>query len=521
MNQIKAGALLSYVNILASNLLNLVLTPFILRSLGQAEYGLYALVGAFVASLGVLDLGIGNAIVRYVAKFRAESDSAAEGAFLRMALHIYGVIALVTLGGAAVLFVNLHAIFGSSLSPSELMRARPLFLLMALNLTLSLPFGAFAAAISGHERFVFLRLTALCQLLLRTAFIATLLLLGYKALALVVVDTVLNSAAGLVYVAYVCFRLRVSLQPRAWPPGFVREVAFYSGFVFINLIVDQLFWRIGQVILGAVVGTAAVAIFALAMQIANCYRQLPMAISGVFLPRITAMVVTGASGDELVDLFARTARIQLVGLGCVLGGFVLFGREFLALWAGPAYVPAWTTALLVMIPLTVPLVQTVGLHILQAKNMHGFRSILYFLIAITNAVFSIPLAERWGPVGAALGTSVSLALGHGVILNVYYHRRVRLNMWRFARLVTRGIVPAALAAILLSSLLARGAWHSWTSLFLRGAMFTLLYAASMWLHGLNQSEKQAAGAFGRAACAGRWLPGRRNRQRRRAEVGPA
>ena len=62
----KLGAILSYVSIIASTLIQLLYTPFLIRQLGQSEYGLYSLVNSIVGYLTVLDLGFGNAIVVYI-----------------------------------------------------------------------------------------------------------------------------------------------------------------------------------------------------------------------------------------------------------------------------------------------------------------------------------------------------------------------------------------------------------------------------------------------------------------------
>jgi O-antigen/teichoic acid export membrane protein len=489
MSQIRKGAALSYLSILVSNLLNLLFTPFMLRSLGQSGYGLYALMGALVAYMGVLDFGIGNAIIRYVAKFRVEGDAASEGALLRVCLRIYSAIAVITLLIGAAVLPFLRTFFGATLSAAELSDARALFILMTVNLAMSFPFGAFNAVILGHERFVFHRTVALVRMLLRTGVLVVLLLLGYKALAIVVVDTCLNLGVGLLSIGYVRLALGVRSHPKRFERGFVREVVFYSLYIFVNLIVDQLFWRIGHLVLGATEGAAAVAVFAIAMQLTQYYKQFPMAVSGVFFPRITAMVVSGASEHDILALFARTARVQFLGLAFILGGFALFGREFLHLWAGPAYASAWQVAMVVMVPLTVPLVQTVGIHIQQAKNMHRFRSLLYLAIAVANALLSVLLVRYWGALGAALGTAVALVVGHIFVMNIYYHLRIGLDMKRFARMVVKGIVPASLAAIGVGLLLTFVPGYSWPKLIARVAVFTGIYGTAMWFFGLNAYEK--------------------------------
>ena len=70
VSQLKIGALLSYVVLVLQNLVGLLYTPFMLRMMGKSEYGLYSIAASIVAYLTVLDLGFGNAIVRYTAKFR-------------------------------------------------------------------------------------------------------------------------------------------------------------------------------------------------------------------------------------------------------------------------------------------------------------------------------------------------------------------------------------------------------------------------------------------------------------------
>ena len=72
INQLKAGAFLSYVLLGVNTIIGLLYTPYLLRMLGKSEYGLYSLAASVIAYLTVLDLGFGNAIVRYTAKFRAE-----------------------------------------------------------------------------------------------------------------------------------------------------------------------------------------------------------------------------------------------------------------------------------------------------------------------------------------------------------------------------------------------------------------------------------------------------------------
>ena len=66
--QLKIGVILNYVIIALNGLVGIVYTPYMLRMLGQSEYGLYSLAASVIAYLSILDLGFGNAVVRYTAK---------------------------------------------------------------------------------------------------------------------------------------------------------------------------------------------------------------------------------------------------------------------------------------------------------------------------------------------------------------------------------------------------------------------------------------------------------------------
>ena len=95
VNQLKAGAFLSYLSIGLNNIIGLIYTPFMLRMMGQSEYGLYSLVASIVAYLTVLDLGFGNAIVRYTAKFRAEGKEQEQYEMFGMFLILYSIIGII------------------------------------------------------------------------------------------------------------------------------------------------------------------------------------------------------------------------------------------------------------------------------------------------------------------------------------------------------------------------------------------------------------------------------------------
>ena len=211
-SELKYGVYLSYISLFVTNISNLILTPFIIKSLGNSQYGLYMLIGAFVGYIAVLDFGLGNTVVRFVAKYRAENDKKSEENFLFSTFLIYTIISVVVLLIGTIIYFNLSKIFGGSLTSNEIEQAKVMFVILVINLALTLPMKSFTAIMTAYERFILPRSLAIFRIILRMIIIFILLSLGYKAVAIVVVDSALNLLMLMINMLYVFFKLKVRIR---------------------------------------------------------------------------------------------------------------------------------------------------------------------------------------------------------------------------------------------------------------------------------------------------------------------
>ena len=492
VNQLKAGVVLNYVVIILNTVVGLLYTPYMLRMMGQSEYGLYSLVASVIAYLTVLDLGFGNAIVRYTAKFRAEKKTEEQYEMFGMFFLLYLVIGIIAFGIGLGLYFNVGTLFGNTMTAVELGRARIMMLLLVANLAFTFPMSIWGSIIQAYEDFVFQKSLNIFRIILNTAVMICLLHFGYKAVAMVVVQTIFNVLTLVLNFIYCRRKLNIHIYFRFkhfhW--GFLKEVAIYSFWIFLNAIMDRVYWSTGQFVLGAIVGTAAVAVFAIAIQLEGMYMQFSTAISSVFLPKVTAMVATNRSRKEISDLFIRTGRIQYIVLAYILSGFIIFGRQFIELWAGAGYSDAYIISLLFFIPLTVPLIQNLGITILQARNEMKFRSVLYIIIALVSLAMQIVLTRYFGGIGCAMGVSGALVVGQILIMNVYYQRRQDLDIKTFWKEISKmSIIPIVL--IFSSMLVIRHffALDSWGKLILGIAAFSLVYIPLFFRFSMTDDER--------------------------------
>ena len=328
MNQIKAGVVLNYVIIGLNALVGLLYTPYMLRMMGQSEYGLYSLVTSVIAYLTIMDFGFGNAVIRYTARFRAQGKTQEQSEMFGMFMVLYTVIGFLALIAGLVLYLNVDAMFGNTMTANELDKARIMMLILTFNLAVTFPFSIYNSIITAYEDFVFQKLLNVIRIILNTVVMICLLKMGYKAIAMVIVHTVFNLLTLLLNYIYCKHKLKVKFIYRKFKWGFLKEVAIYSFWIFLNAIMDKIYWGTGQFVLGAVSGTTAISIFAVGITLSGMYMSFSTAISSVFLPKVSAMVAKNSSEKEISDLFIRTGRIQYIVMAFILSGFIIFPACF-------------------------------------------------------------------------------------------------------------------------------------------------------------------------------------------------
>ncbi len=490
ISQIKIGVILSYVIIVLNSIVGLVYTPILIRTLGQSEYGLYSLVSSVILYLTVFDLGFGNAITVYTSKYIARGETEKAQKLHGMFFIIYFVIAIVAFIAGLILYFNVDNMFANSLTAEELSKAKILMLMLSVNLMLTFSFSIFSSIINANERFIFAKCINILKIILQPILMLPLLLLGAKSITLVAVITLINIISILCNVIYCVKKLKVKFKFGKINIPLLKEIISYSIFVCLMSIVDKVNWSVDKLILGMFAGTTAVAIYAAAAQLNYLYLTFSTAISGVLLPRVSKMEANNASDEEFTNIFIKTGRIQYLLLALVITGFVFFGKAFIEIiWVGKDYTLSYYIACILMIPVTIDLIQNVGISILQAKNKFKYRTMILIGVAVLNILISIPLAKLYGGIGAAIGTCVSLLLGQGLLVNLYYWKGVGIDIPRFWKEILKMSIP--MVFVVLIGIFLHKIWPISTVLdfLIQVVLYSLVYIFVVWNFSMNESEK--------------------------------
>ena len=490
-NQLKAGVVLSYISTAISIVIQLVYMPVMIRLLGKSEYGLYSLVSSVVSYLSLFSLGFTGAYLRFFARFYKNREKLAS--LNGMFLTLFSILASVATICGIVLSFFPEQIFGSKLLDSELSKARILMLILVINIAINLISGIFDSIIGAYEQFIFQRIVGIASAIVNPFICLPLLLMGYGSVMLVVVTTGVTIVRFIVNVWFCIYKIQIPVSFHGFQWSLLKEITVFSSFLLLNMIIDQINWNVDKLILGHTNGTEEIAVYGVASQFNSLFMVFSTTISSVFSPRVNLIAAQKVNNyqTEFTKLMARIGRIQWFILGLLTGGFIVFGKYFIVhIFAGEGYEEAYIVALFLVIPILIPLIQNVGIEMQRAINKHQFRSIIYMIIAISNVAISIPLAGKWGAVGAAMGTAFSLLIGNGLIMNIFYHKVLHINMkyfWKEILKTWKGFLIPTILALLITRCVA---FDNMRIFLINAVIFTVVYCVSILIFSCNVEEKK-------------------------------
>ncbi len=487
--QIKCGAIVSYIAIAFNILSGLIYTPWMLKCIGQSNYGLYSAAVAFV-SYFTMDFGLGAAISRFISKYRAEGKEEKVEKLLGMVYKIYLAIDAVILISLAVCFGFLGQIFGK-FSPDEMEKFRVVFVIMGAFTLISFPCTTFSGVLTAYERFGVQKISDLFGKATIVVCMIVALSLGFGLYALVIVNVGIHFCVYIYRFLYIRKKIGVRINWRFFDKKLLKEVFSFSIWMLIITIAERFVFNIEPTIIGALAGTAAVSIFAVANTIEGYVWTFANALNNLFLPKVFRL--STADGDDrtrINALMLRVGRIQLLVIALIVFIFISMGYEFVSLWLGEGYQSAYYVAVLMVAPSYILRTLDVAGTLSWAENQLKVRTLAFGTTAVVNVILSLTLVPKMGALGAGISIFIGMVLGHIVIGHIIYARVLHLDMWNFykncqLKMILPGVICMAAGFALQHYLPSPNLLH----FVIKGGVVGVVYMAAVWLLYMNADEK--------------------------------
>ncbi|MGL4672848.1 oligosaccharide flippase family protein, partial [Cetobacterium sp.] len=329
-NELKIGSALSILTILVGSLIQIFYTPLYMKYLGTTDFGINSLVQSMMGYIGMLNLGLGNAMLRYTVRYRAEGKIEEEKSLNGMFLTIFLILMLVSLVIGTYIYLNIPNFFSDKFTLEELLKTRRVFLIMMLNVAVSFPVGVFSTNIASREKFLYQRGILLIKTISIPIIGAILMINGFGLIS-VTASTVLLGLIVSIFDVFYAKYLGMRIKFNKFDYKILKEIFHYSFYIFLNIIIDRVYWGTDRVIIGKYIGVGAVGIYSIASIFNQLYMNFSTAISGVLFPKINRLIIEDKH-NEISNLFIKVGRLQYIILGLISSGFILFGKDFIYLW---------------------------------------------------------------------------------------------------------------------------------------------------------------------------------------------
>jgi len=484
-----------------------LLTPFLVRKLGASQYGLWVLVSSFIAYGSLLDFGVGDAIVKYVAEFRARGDGDSASRLVATSLWLYCALGLLVF----VIGVALAPLVPKLINvpPGEQHTASLLVILTALGVAVELPATASYSVLRGLHRFDLMNIIGSSAILALAVGWVIVLLLGGGVLAMaaiVIPLTLVWQIPAIMLIRRTAPDMRFGF--RGAERGMARSVATFSSALFGINVAAVVKGKSDEIVIGATLPVAAVAPYSIARRLSGLPGLLAFQFVRVLMPLASRL---NAEGDRslLSALYTASMRFTIGMFAAVAGGLIVFAGPFLSAWVGPRFAHSSNIVVILTFAGLAEALLWPAAQLLQGMNRH--RPLVVFALgsAGLNLGLSIILIGPLGVKGVAYGTLI--ATGIEALIVVPFAGRVTGVAGRtvFRDVLVPSVLPAIPMVAVLVLIRATLAPSTIVTIAIAALAGTLVYAAGYLAFPVAVRERALARAvLGAVGGAGRRLVSR-------------
>lgn len=486
--QIKLGAAVSYIAIAFNILSGLLYTPWMVNSIGKDQYALYTLATS-VINLFLLDFGIGAAVSKFLSNFYARGEQDKANCFMGIVYKVFFAISAIIAVVLFTLYFFLDRIY-VKLTPSEITVFKNLFIVVSVYSVLSFPCTTFNGTLMANERFIEVKLCKLGHKALDVALIVVCLLLDLGVYALVMVHSFTSAVFHLAKYLIIKKKTKQRANIRFWDKGQAKELFGFSIWVTIMNIAQRCIFNIMPSIIAALIGSVEVAFFSLASTVEGYIYTFAGAINGMFLPKISRILVSDNKEEKLNSLMIKVGKFHTYTIGLIVVGFLCLGKQFVNIWLGSGYESVYYCAIFIIVPCLIELPQQVAKTSLLASDIVRQQAFVYGGMALINLVAALILVPILGAAGA--GVSIFIAyLFRIVAKNMLYKKYLPIDLKKYFISTYKGwLIPAAITAIcgtIISKALPVMNFMTFGASVL---CMTIVYAIALWFIGIDKNSKE-------------------------------
>ena len=489
------GLILSYANTFLSMITGLFLSSFLIRRLGNTDYGVYQTMSSFANYLVLLEFRTGTVISRNLvsAKTRRESQLQIEKNISTI-WTITSALSAVILAVSVIFYMLIPLIYSKSFTDEQITLGKQIFIYIVVFLVVSFFSQTLNGIALAYEHYTFASAMSIVKMAVRT----TLLIILVLATNQVIVISMVDAAIGLFIAIYTYFYCRkhfhVRINFRHFDRVILRASLPMCLAIFLQAIVNQSNNIVGKFVLGVMAGPEEVALYSVALYVFSIFSSLSTIPISMYSPQVTRSVISGLERLDLTKSLVQPCRLMVLISGSVLFGFIACGKQFINIVYGQEYALTWIMAIMLIGPSFLNMSNGVVINVLDAKNKRHIRSYLLMITTALNVIMTVFGIKQFGIIAASAATGLA-TFAQVVMLNCYYQKAIHIEVMYLFTNVFKGILPFQIIGAIVGYFVGSIIPNEYLSFLVSGIIYIVIAFGSFLLFGKSEAEAHMITGF--------------------------
>lgn len=489
----KTGIILSLLTIILEIFSTLLIVPLLTRYVGKSEYGVYKMCISIISYVMLLDLGMGNSVIRFASKLRTNNDNTGINKLTGTITIFYTAISVLSLIIGTVILFIFPVVFSKGLTSSEIQLAQKMIFFITIYSAITLFSSGFMNLIIAYEKFIVTKGFQIIQIIIKFILSIIAIKSGYGCLGVIVINFLTIIPLRIAYILYVIFALKIKPSIKSINKSFIKEIFIFSSFIFIQMIATQLNQTVDQILIGSLVENSSSILgeYGLASQLNQYLMSIGSAITGVLMPGIIRTVEKNKNSKDVINKeITSLSRLVFYPMVLIYFGFVLIGKEFIILWSGDDYINSYYVCMILMFPQIFIYPISLLTQVLWALNEQKELSIIKITIVLVNILVTIVLININPLFGASIGTLISLFLGDIFTTLILCNKKLKLDLFEyFKKVFFANLFVCFILLMLFKWIKNMFTFNYLLNLIIYGGCFLMFYTFISYFCILSKKEK--------------------------------
>lgn len=406
----------------------LIVTPVLVRTLGNAEYAKWILVNTLLIYFMVFDFGYSTSVARFVSSQRKTWGEDSVQKCIASAFYV-----LLAAGVGAMLLV----VAGYGYIKDKYMSGMPddvilSVMFLVVSFACMVPLKTFHGVLRSQLKWNTISLIVMLRSVAMNGVIILLVLNGYGLVGVIVPNAVFVILEYLAYYVFARRALSFSLNPKLVEYRIVKALSSFSLYLFLHQVALMFSGRVQNYFIALYISLPAVTVYTIGLQLLKYFDDMMRSSFDVMTPYFSRHE---DNPEKMIQDYIHVASYCFGA--AAFGGFMLFAycESFLYFWVGPELVESSLVVFALVIPYVLYSAHIPSRSLLISTSNHQFLvglSVVEFSINLAALFYVVP---RFGMTGILWTMGSTMLLFRGVIFPIMFMKIMQISMWRFLRSV--------------------------------------------------------------------------------------